>query len=161
MEFSGYYNSGKLLKEGKCYSFKYIKCVTLEDNNQYMILEDLFGIRHFIEYQPYKAYNLEVSDDIQCLVAKINCTGRIYLEPDHPVYKVGMSYLFNIISVMEQPGGYQFTVNDCFKNEIVLNIEGNLHHLPKVGESISARVESIKKGTPTLELDKLTLLHQG
>lgn len=158
MEFSGYYNSSKLLKEGNCYSFKYIKCVTLDDNNQYIILEDQFGIRHFIEYEPYKDYNLAIAGNIMCLVAKINCTGRLYLEPEHPVYKINKCYQFNIITVNEFPNEWEITVIDCFENKITLNTDSRISVIPQAGDSIMARVESIKKGIPNIVVDK-ELMH--
>lgn len=150
MEVSGYYNKGKLLKEGYYYSFKYIKCVTLEDDNKYMIFEDQFGIRHFIEYEPYKAYNLSISDNVNCLVAKINCTGRIYLEPEHPVYKAGNNYSFEIILIKECTESLQLTVKDCFDNQVNLTVDFNIYGMLSVGKTIPARVESIKKGIPEL-----------
>ncbi len=153
MEISGYYNKGKLLKEGHYYPFKYIKCVTLEDNNEYMILEDQFGIRHFLEHESFKAYNLSVSDNIICLVAKINCTGRIYLEPEHPVYKIGNQYPFIITSAIELSEGVQLTVNDCYNNQIYLNVACKIQELPCISKTILAKVENIKKGIPELIIE--------
>lgn len=150
MGISSYYNKGKLLKEGHQYTFRYIKCVTLEDNNQYMILEDQYGIRHFLEQEAYKAYNFTISAYINCLVAKINCTGRIYLEPEHPVYKIGNYYPFLVTSATPEGEGIQLIVKDCFNNMIHLYADSKILGKAGVDQTIIAKVESIKKGIPEL-----------
>lgn len=115
-----------------------------------MIFEDQYGIRHFLEHESYRAYNLTVSSDIKCLVAKINCTGRIYLEPEHPLYITGNQYPFMISSTIELSEGVQLTVKDCFNNLINIHVNCKIQDLPVIGNTILAKVVSIKKGIPEL-----------
>lgn len=149
---SGYYNQDNPFKEGTFHSFRYIKHVKLEDGQQYMILEDVNGFKYFVEYEPYKNYELKEASEIVCLIDKINCTGRIFLEPEHPVYKIGENYEFKVSSIIESEEGGLIIVHDCFNNPININ---NFNHLPQIGDerlTISARVEKIRKGIPELSL---------
>jgi hypothetical protein len=147
MSVSGYYNRDKLLKVGNTYAFRYIKSVVLEDDNRYMVLEDIYGMRHFLEHECFKSYNLVETSDIECRVEKINCTGRIYLEPVHPFYRLGSEYRFNVSSIIETEEGILLSVHDCFNNMLNIKItdQNNL-----VDKNIVARIESIKKGIPEL-----------
>jgi hypothetical protein len=142
------YLNHKTLKEGHFYPFNYVKCVKLEDNNLYMILEDHYGIRHFIEHEHYKNYSLSLNSIVNCLVAKINCTGRIYLEPEHPIYKVGEEYHFEVASLIQTEEGVLISVYDCYGNILSFKTETERSEISK--DQIPARVVDIKKGIPEL-----------
>ena len=69
------------LKEGDVLNFIIRNKILLQDNQDYFILEDPFGQKHFIEASLYSGYELHTGQVIDCLVDRINCTGRIFLEP--------------------------------------------------------------------------------
>lgn len=155
MSVSGYYNRDKLLKVGNTYTFRYLKSVVLQDDNLYMVLEDIYGMRHFLEHKCFKSYNLVETTEIECRVEKINCTGRIYLEPVHPIYKLGKEYKFNISSIIMTEEGTLLSVHDCFDNMLNIKI-AKPNQEPLLGDTIIAKIESIKKGIPELSFVSIT-----
>lgn len=152
MSVTGYYNRDRLLKVGCTYTFQYMKSVILEDGNRYMVLEDIHGMRHFLEHECYRHYNFSESSGIDCRVEKINCTGRIYLEPVHPVYNLESEYYFSISSIMETEEGNLISVHDCFNNLLNIKIPNSFTREMSVGDQIIARIDSIKKGIPELSI---------
>jgi hypothetical protein len=152
MSSSGYYKQGKKLEEGNNYSFKYVKLATLSDNNEYMILEDQFGIRHTIPYDYYRKYNMVLDSMIECKVEKINCTGRVFLEPKHPVYKEGEEFIFFMSSIVETNGGYTASLIDCFGNIIKADIKERGEINDHNNEKLKARIIKITRGLPEVEV---------
>lgn len=149
---SGYYNQKILLKEGTYHIFRLSKLVELEDGKVYMILEDEEYFKYFLEYEPYKNYNLKVKSDITCIIDKINCTGRIFLEPLHPVYKVGEMYSFIVVSHLDGEDGGMLTVTDCYNNHVYVSGIRNSVIKYDEGSTIIAKVERIRKGLPDLTI---------
>lgn len=149
-----YYSSENVLKEGDIHKFNLIKQVKLEDNNDYFVLEDQFGIRHFIESWHYGNYNLEIGAEVFCLIAKVNCTGRIYLEPFHPYYKIGEVYSFNKVELVES-STTSLTVTDIFGNEITINATSDQINVAAATDIVEAIVIGLKKGIPELEIFKI------
>jgi len=149
---TGYYSKDKLLEVGQNYPFLYVKAAVLEDGKQYIILEDVYGMRHFLESQPYSGYKLEQNSKVICTVQKKNCTGRFYIEPLHPVYKPGEIYSFIIDSILKEDESLQLTLIDCFKNKIILEVDNHNVDSLKPGIEIKALVKELKKGIPQLIL---------
>lgn len=122
----------------------------LEDEKTYMVFEDFCGTRHFVDYSIYEKYNLRIHTPIKCLLQKINCVGRIFLEPMHPVYRRGSTYVFKVTYVHFDQITQFITVDDCYANSIRIDIS----HLPIktliIGNEIKATVINIKKGVPEL-----------
>lgn len=147
---SGYFSRENPLKEGTYHTFKFIKCVRLEDGKEYMILEDSSNTRHFVDYEPYKPYNLNSSSELVCLVDKINCTGRIYLEPEHPVYKVGQIYEFNVLTFTQKESAINIIVQDCFNNSIEVEEPNHRIYTEYRPNTIKAKILRIKKGIPEI-----------
>ncbi len=81
METFTYNTRAARLEQGQTYQFIYKKLVILEDGKEYMVVEDPFSVRHFIDYQPGYESGILPDGTITCEVVKINCTGRIFLEP--------------------------------------------------------------------------------
>lgn len=148
MSSPGYYKQGKKLEEGSIYSFKYVKLVTLSDDNEYMILEDQFGIRHTIPYDYYKYYGLVIGSMIECKVDKINCTGRVFLEPEHPLYKVGEVHDFSIV---DKSDGEAISIIDCFNNIIKVTVDSERAMETKL-DTVKAKIIKLTRGQPELEV---------
>lgn len=70
---------------------------TFPDGNRYLILEDAQGYRFLQDYTPYASYGLKPDTKITCRVDKINCNGKIFLEPAHPWFEEGEYYEVPII----------------------------------------------------------------
>ncbi len=154
MTTPGWYNEGKKLNEGEIYPFRFIKIIPLSDNMNYMLMEDPFGIRHLMPYEYYIQYNLLPGSMVNCRVDKINCTGRVFLEPEHPYYKTGSAFNFEITGFQDdafQKTMRVITVRDVFGNEIYL--EANDESLPMLQKgTLCCMVEGFKKGKPVLRI---------
>jgi hypothetical protein len=75
------------------YKCKILKKIT-EDEIDFLILIDEFNNKHLLESEFYNDYNLEIGKTYNFRVDKINCKGKIFFEPEHPVYKIGECYEF-------------------------------------------------------------------
>ena len=97
MQSPGYNTDEIRFSEGDWFPFKVHNFVQLQDGAWYYIMLDVNGSKHFMSAIGYESYNIRPGDEIICKIDKINCTGRIYLEPRHPHYNEGESYLFDIV----------------------------------------------------------------
>jgi len=145
-------NSNKNIIEGKTYSFKIIKLVKLSKNEEFFILESSLGRRHLLTSKYYKRYGFEKGQTINCRVDKINCSGKIFLEPEHPHHKQGKFYYFEIKNIENQTNKFgeqvsNITVIDNLGNDAICNIDKNTAANFNVGELINCKVQRIKKGT--------------
>jgi len=138
------------LEEGRYYKFKTIRTITLPDTSESMVLHGPDGKKYLLALYPYLHYNLKDKTEIICKVDKINCTGKVFLEPEHPIYKEGEYYSFIIDSLQHSEESHQsgitlFTVYDGFGNPVVGNAE-ILGPSIKAGEKTEIKVERISKG---------------
>jgi len=113
-----------MLKEKHSYKFLLIKTIEINGEELY-VLEDPFGKRHTLPTIYYTHYQLNVPSEVVCKIDKINCTGRIFLEPEHPFYKIGGIYQFKIIEIRKiedtlyryssemEYKSYEIVVTDC------------------------------------------------
>jgi hypothetical protein len=157
------------LQEGKNYLFNLEGLVELPDGQLYHRLSDPNNVRHLLPAKPYSKYGLEDKEEIICHVDKINCSGKIFLEPEHPIYKVGKKYAFEVIDFIsiENSDGYKE------KEIIVVDKLGKTVNIPEywypdvknIGEVIWCRVGRIKKGnlilTPITDPDNTHNLKPG
>jgi len=88
------------LKEGQWYDFKIVKS-TFFDDEAFYVLETPLKTRMLIPQTPYLDYNFTNNQIILCKVDKVSCTGKIYLEPKHPFYKLNKSYLFPFVDQLK------------------------------------------------------------
>lgn len=155
MTAPAYFNNGKMLRTGVDYLFAFIRVVKLQDDQEYMVMEDPFGIRHMVPFACYRSYKLVPGSTVLCRVDKINCTGRVYLEPEHPVYKRGETVRMPLIGNLPDSGDSNTSglrVRDVFGNELVP--EGG-HPEPGMFQSgmISVYIAGFRKGKPLLRLN--------
>ncbi|NOX47289.1 MAG: hypothetical protein GXO89_09970 [Chlorobi bacterium] len=157
------------LQEGKNYLFRLEGLVELPDGQLFHRLSDPNNVKHLLPAEPYGKYGLESKDEIICHVDKINCSGKIFLEPEHPMYKVGEKYPFEVVGFesIENSDGYE-------ENEIlVVDKFGKTVNVPEYwfpnvknkGKIIWCRVGRIKKGnlilTPVTDPDNTQNLKPG
>lgn len=152
MTAPGWYSEGKKLAEGKVYSFRFVKTTVLSDGLDYMVFEDPFAIRHLIPYEMYRNYGLQPDSEVRCLVDRINCTGRVFLEPQHPHYTAGEAYQFRIVESLQAEGEEltgSLMVADVFGNVIGVEVpEASL--VDKSRGEVQCVVVKIRKGIPEL-----------
>jgi hypothetical protein len=108
----------------------------------------------------YENYHLKIGQTIICTIDKINCSGKIFLEPDHPYYKLGERYDFLVLRLAEQE-------NFLGKTQLIAWVR-DLHGLEwscpidkdddiEPGYSyLACRVDRIKKGELILSLPAMT-----
>ncbi|PKO97263.1 MAG: hypothetical protein CVU14_10810 [Bacteroidetes bacterium HGW-Bacteroidetes-9] len=155
MTAPAWYNDGKILKVGEVYPFNFIKLVMLADGEQYMIMEDIFEMRHMVMYCHFLKYNLTPGQKVNCRVDKVNCTGRVILEPEHPVYKIGSVAEFAVLRIEsgKSPESLdKVIVSDIFGNEI--HFETKTSELNLSDNKIDCLIEGLKKGKPILRFAK-------
>lgn len=89
------------LKEGKSYTFKITGTIVLPDGSESFVLSDPNNVKHLLSKQYYRGYNLKNNQEIICRIDKINCTGKIFIEPQHPHYKLGDVYNFRFYTYLD------------------------------------------------------------
>lgn len=146
------------LQEGHTYPFRVMKTVSLDEGDDYFVMMDPNGYKILMPAGFYQNYGLEAGKTVSCRVDKINCNGRMYLEPMHPHYREGQTYSFlihckgqreNILGRDE----WYFMVNDIYGQKWkVRTYSKSLWEKPP-GE-LKCLVKRIKKG-------KLFLAIQG
>jgi len=87
------------MKEGEIYTFLLKKKVSLPDGSYYIIVDELG--RQYLMNASYYDYNYSFVENtyIQCYIDKINCSGKIFMEPMHPKYKPNDVDIFDIVEV--------------------------------------------------------------
>ena len=152
MKYPGYESGKVVLSEGKWYSFRIHNHLQLQDGLWYFVIEDINGLKHFMPAEFYKGYNLNKGNEIMCRVDKINCTGRIFLEPEHPYYTEGEIYNFEVESVSDKDDSNVLLVKDILGNSIEVQQYDFFGSKFETKKRVQCIVRSIKKGMPTLEI---------
>jgi hypothetical protein len=136
------------IKEGKIYPFQINGITALPDGSEYLVLSDPNRVKHLLERSPYLHYPFEVGQSINCRIDKINCNGKIYIEPLHPFYRIGKSYDFPLIRIERGKNGKGKDLavfEDVFCNEIKLSLNHFTNSL-QAGQVVKLKVSRIKKG---------------
>lgn len=82
-------------EEGQEYPFTVTGQIILPDA-PYFIIRDESGGKYLLRADYYTNYDIEDGKTIFCRIDKINCNGKIFMEPRHPVYKPGDKVKFVI-----------------------------------------------------------------
>lgn len=136
------------IREGNVYPFLIKGITILPDGIEYFVLTDPNQVKHLLESEPYKNYHFEVGQAIMCKIDKINCNGKIYIEPLHPYYLAGKFYQFPMIRFEQNPRNNKevFAVfEDVFCNEIKLPVL-KFNETLQVGQVVKLKIARIKKG---------------
>jgi hypothetical protein len=152
MKYPGYASGKTELAEGNWYQFRVHNLIQLQDDAWYYVLQDINGLKHFLPAANYQVYGIKPGDEISCKIDKINCTGRIYLEPRHPRYTEGEVYDFETVKILDPGDGLILIVKETGGNIIEVSTEGHSLDDLKSKKIVQCRVKNIKKGTPILEL---------
>jgi hypothetical protein len=140
----------KYLKEGEYYPFNVVRAMTLPDGSGAWILRDTKGQKILLECKYYEHYHFKAGETICCRVDKINCSGRIFLEPPHPLYTIENAYDFEIVRIIEQNKIPALAVvKDTFAHELNVKLSEKSLSAAKEG-FVKLIVKSLSKGIPVL-----------
>ena len=81
------------LEVGNEFVFSVEKKITLPDGEYFILLAD-FNQKYLLPTEFYFEFKLKIGDKIICRIDKLNCNGKVFLEPKHPVYNVGDKDVF-------------------------------------------------------------------
>ena len=143
--------------EGENHTFKIAGYTEIPGTEEsFFILENQFGGKHLLKSYHYEHYDLKKGQHVVCKIDKINCSGKIYLEPENPYYKSGDIYDFDVIKTTDQINSvgekeHVAVVLDQFKNETTCSLPAHFN-MKKLGDKISCKVLRIKKGQLFLAL---------
>jgi hypothetical protein len=137
-----------LLEEGKTYPFRFVKTIEVGDE-WFWVLIAPDEKKHLLNLDFYKGYNFREGDVYDCKVDKINCAGKIFLEPDHPQYQPGKLYDFDLKEIRNIVNSIGETetivlVTDSIGNEAMALWPFGKKNL--IDKSLELRVDRIKKG---------------
>lgn len=132
------------LEEGKSYKFAVEKIVPVSPENEYFVLRDQAGYRMLLPAEPYKTYPIKTGESIHCRVDKINCSGQIFLEPEHPVFSEGKIYEFTVSGISHSKGSPELQLIGEDGKTHSMEIAHQHHYTPQ--QKIHLRIERIKKG---------------
>lgn len=152
MQYPGYISGNTKLIEGQSYPFSICNHLQMQDGEWYYILRDINGLKHFMPSGFYKEFAFQIGNDILCRIDKINCTGRIFLEPRHPFYQEGEIYHFSLANSSDRENETVINVLDVFENCIEVPVYGNLKSWLSETNKVRCYIKSIRKGVPILEL---------
>jgi len=156
--------SNSRLTEGKYYPFRILKTMEL-GNESFFVMQDPMGYKVLMPAHFYPHYGFEPGQTIECRVDKINCNGRMFLEPLHPQYKEGKEYLFDVessgvrINILDEPE-YFITIRDVFGLKWPVKVYSE-KYLTENSDTVKCRLERIKKGKLFLSLASDKPAHAG
>jgi hypothetical protein len=144
------------LIEGEYYTFTLLKSISLGPDEEYYVMREPNGFKLLMPKKFYTRYGFDSGQQIICRVDKINCIGRVFLEPKHPYYVEGEKYNFDVIAVER----YVDKGQGRAQNFVVRDVLGHEWQVPATSESldkkqnasISCLVQRIKKGRLYLTL---------
>lgn len=146
------------LKPGNWYYFTIIKVVTIPHDQDYFQIRDEYGYNYLVPSVYYSHYGLCPGKGVWFRLDRINCLGRLFFEPEHPVYKQGSTYQFNLLSIERVQTGNRdeawfAVVSDAYGQEWRTVPFKTLLPLKSSGK-ISCLVKRIKKARLYLEVNE-------
>ncbi len=138
-------------KEGQSICFKIKKHIDLSKNEHYYVLEDELGRKQLLKSNFYENYKFKIGQDLNCKVDHINCSGKIFLEPEHPVYKEDEIYDFIIDRIETSKNRLEeqtlhFSFIDAIGNTAICITENEAREDYSVGQKVECKLERIIKG---------------
>ena len=84
--------------EGGWLTFKVLKLMQIPGEEWYYLVQSPQGNRLLMPSRFYHGYQIRIGEPLECRIDKINCSGKIFLEPAHPYFKPGELYSFEAVS---------------------------------------------------------------
>ncbi len=144
------------LTEGKIYPFRILKTVSLGPQDDWFVMQDPMGYKILIPKAHYEDYGFKKGMLVNCRVDKVNCNGKVFLEPEHPHYVEGNIYPFKVLdtgyrkNILDE-NEYYFLAEDAFGKTITITAASK-SICDDASETIDCLVKKIKKGKLWLEL---------
>ena len=140
--------ANKQLEKGKYYSFNFYKKIEFEGEDYWLCI-DPFNKKHMLKSAWYDKYNFEAGKDYSCRIDKINCTGQLFIEPEHPIYKERQAYPFTVTRVEVHINDFgdpetHLKLLSRYNDEAEISFLGNKEM--KNGETIDLFLYRIQKG---------------
>lgn len=147
------YIHGLQVKLGEEKDFIIHKILQIGTDNFYVFCDSL-GDNYLIPAVYYEDYNFEIGQCIKGRIDKINCSGRIFIEPRHPKYIEGEVYDFDLLhgkfsNEKDSEAKAIYVVRDILGKECDVKSNVKMQLLPS---SLKCRVDKIKKGQLYLTL---------
>ncbi len=144
------------LTEGDYYTFTILKSISLRPDEEYYVMREPNGFKLLMPKKFYTRYGFRPGQQVLCRVDKVNCIGRVFLEPEHPYYVEGKRYNFDVIEVeqvvdMNRRMVQSIVVRDVLDYEWRVSVP-NEFMIDKQTASINCLVKRIKKGRLYLEI---------
>lgn len=131
--------------EGNIISLLIKKKVVLSQNEELWILESMLGDKFTLNNKTYKHYNLSIGKTIKAKIDRINCSGRIFIEPEHPIYKEGNTYNFELKKILNiKNKEADIIIIDCYSNEIQTKV--HIQNISEIANKIALKVAFCRKG---------------
>ena len=144
--------------EGEWHPFRILKMIEIPGDEHYFMMESRQANRMLMPAKYYTNYGLVPETTVLCRIDKINCSGRIFLEPVHPYYKTGELYDFKLIEKRQMIDRKKRRVERYFvkgnQNEIFEAVI-NEFDPDRIPCRIKARISGIRKGILILNDIKL------
>jgi hypothetical protein len=139
-----------ILTEGEEHVFRVEKLVSVSSPDDNFILKGPGGRKFLLPADRYRHYGISPGQNVTCKIDRINCNGRIFLEPQNPHYSAGKSYMFPVKSYgtrVDYSGEYVKVaiVEDIFGNSYPVTADSVNSSGSSLTE-ISLRVQEISKG---------------
>ncbi len=141
--------SNSALTEGVSYRFRILHEIEMPpDNEAWYVLESETGSRHLLLKEFYAHYQLQPGNDLICRVDKVNCSGKIFLEPNHPFCKPGDVVPFAFTSSVEHINSF----GDTEQLALLTDPWGQQAHLQMSSaireeiHNLNCLIDRIKKG---------------
>ena len=138
------------LVEGISYEFTVEKEIAAEDGVRHFVFAGPDQKKYLVPFSRYEGYKISPGSRIICRVDKINCMGRVFLEPRNPFFVEGEAYQFEVLdhtSVKDRKGRSHnvLTVADPGGNKI--DLYPDMHTgLPEIGAKVYLTIKRISKG---------------
>jgi len=154
-------NNQYKFNEGENYQFKIIGYTEIPGTDEsFFILTNPFGGKHLLKAIHYAHYNLQIDQEVNCKIDKINCSGKIYLEPENPIYKEGERYDFEFVKIIDHINSVGenekvAVVKDQFGKEIICSLPPDCKLSDNI-KKLQCEVLRIKKGELFLSMPETT-----
>ncbi len=144
------------IEEGNFYYFIIDKIFDLAGTNYY-VLNSEFDKKYLMPTKFYSEYNFKINDKIKCKIDRINCNGKVFLEPECPIYSIGDIDVFTLLETEERlthksKDKYLVvkTINEKTKKAIIVINQNSKDY--SLGEKWSCEIIKIKKGEMYLKM---------
>lgn len=147
-----------LLKEGDSYRFLFYRLLDIDGEDFWVVMAPN-DKKYLIEAKHYAPYLFQEGNYYTCKIDKVNCTGKVTLEPQHPHYKEGQVYPFKITQqeIRKNSWGEDvafITVKDIFGREAMASLPDHLTYSSL--EEIDLKIDKIRKGELILSVPVFT-----